>query len=276
MSSEISSRPRTQARQPKTNGFTLVELLVVVAIIAILASLLLPALAAAKAKAQAAKCLSNQHQNALALLNYVGDFRDELPAANRDGRLFGDCQWLFWQEPRKFDQSVIRPYYGSHLDPYFFVCPSSSKTRAVFPTTAQIQSDTNVFEVFLNYPFSYNLSGGNLDETGSVPLGVVSLIYYAEYGASSPNYINRISTFKDPSIRFLSVEKGDFVFTSVSNNSNSLRPPLSFNPPSAGWVSQDTLASRHNGRSAASFLDGHVELVRPSMGTEKARWDPRF
>jgi hypothetical protein len=137
---------------------------------------------------------------------------------------------------------VIRPYYGSHLDPYFFVCPSSSKTRAVFPTTAQIQSDTNVFEVFLNYPFSYNLSGGNLDETGSVPLGVVSLIYYAEYGASSPNYINRISTFKDPSIRFLSVEKGDFVFTSVSNNSNSLRPPLSFNPPSAGWVSQDTLA----------------------------------
>src|SRR5947199_54634 len=63
----------------KNKGFTLIDLLVVIAIIAILASLLLPALARAKVKAQAIKCISNQKQQYLGYHMYADDNRDLFP-----------------------------------------------------------------------------------------------------------------------------------------------------------------------------------------------------
>ncbi|HRI45045.1 MAG TPA: prepilin-type N-terminal cleavage/methylation domain-containing protein, partial [Fimbriimonadaceae bacterium] len=61
------------------SAFTLIELLVVIAIIAILAAILFPVFAQAKAAAKKVACMSNFNQMAKAVLMYNGDFDDRMP-----------------------------------------------------------------------------------------------------------------------------------------------------------------------------------------------------
>ncbi len=85
---------KTVTRKQRWGAFTLIELLVVIAIIAILAGMLLPALAKAKARAQGIVCLGNLKQLQVAWLLYADDHNDAL-CPNKDQANGND----FWSLP---------------------------------------------------------------------------------------------------------------------------------------------------------------------------------
>ena len=122
-------------------GFTLVELLVVIAVIAVLAALLLPVLAHAKEKARSTQCLGNLRQWGLAFRLYADDHEDFLPRR-------GQGIMVLAQIDRPEDWfNALPPYFGlpafsqmvtnnSKPAPHsvsVFICPHARNTNADVP-----------------------------------------------------------------------------------------------------------------------------------------------
>jgi len=98
----------------KRTGFTLVEILVVIGVIALLISILLPALNRAREMAKRTKCLSNLHTAALALNMYANQNKQKLPAFKGGGT------WL-WDIAYDMRDSIVR----SGEDRHVMYCPTA-------------------------------------------------------------------------------------------------------------------------------------------------------
>jgi prepilin-type N-terminal cleavage/methylation domain-containing protein/prepilin-type processing-associated H-X9-DG protein len=137
-------KKRTTAR--RLAAFTLIELLVVIAIIAVLASLLLPALATAKEQARKTRCFNNCRQLLLAITMYVGDHRGFLPCGSMSTPR-ASKGYLTW------DEQVV-PFGGlTNL----LVCPSHKFGRRHYWANANIENGQQ--------------SEGNPRQTGIMALG---------------------------------------------------------------------------------------------------------
>lgn len=113
----------------KTKGFTLIELLVVIAIIAILAAILFPVFAQARAKARQATCLSNQKQLALAVLMYAQDYDEVLPPSNYSAAPNpGNTGWYYMVDPYVKASMPVSMAQVGNRKLSIYVCPEYERS----------------------------------------------------------------------------------------------------------------------------------------------------
>lgn len=122
------------SKRIRVAGFTLIELLVVIAIIALLAAILFPVFARAKAAAKQSQCISNLKQIGSAILLYMADYDDVFPHAVDASDKYAPQIWS--GQPAFFARIPSMPLMSEALQPYLknkgvFECPSDTGTAVL-------------------------------------------------------------------------------------------------------------------------------------------------
>ena len=209
------------SREAKRRGFTLVELLVVIGIIAVLISMLLPALNKAREQARRTRCLANLRALTTAWITYANVNRGSIVGSNT----YPVSQW-FTADPRpNRTGKKLPPTWvtdGNTID--------SLKNGALWPYT----QNTGIYlcpQDALHYVRTYSMSG------------------YLQ-GEMTP-FVDHLSQIRHPSSTFVFVEEYD----SRGFNENSFYVA---DYPSSTWV--DLPLPFHDRCGMISFVDGHAQI----------------
>jgi prepilin-type N-terminal cleavage/methylation domain-containing protein/prepilin-type processing-associated H-X9-DG protein len=244
--SESNNRTTPVQGRAERAAFTLIELLVVIAIIAILAGMLLPALAKAKAKGQGIMCMNNTRQVMTANHMYQGDNLDNFPGAYHGGFQPGPnakekpwvTGWLDWTtsgdntntifllDPR---YAVLATYFGNSKNVY--KCPADKYVSA--PQRARGWTER-----------VRSISGDILVGEGNAETGPMGGIYAHPKKASG-------LVIPGPSLTWVYVDE----------HPDSINDAGCF-PPNSDVNIVDLPANYHNGAAGFAFADGHSEIKK--------------